>query len=413
TGNNDAFSLIPPTTAHTIHMKETGEFHLGYPRTELQGASWYHLLHWDCMREAQSKHRLITKILRHFCGEPGDWLWVHGVLQVKDNMENSQQPVIVCTNQVLGEREASVMRANSWLYHYYMVQSKLQYGLAYEAHAASRMAAAAAAAYYHPHPHPPPPPPPPPHPQVIQHHHLHNPTDAESPGYPTPTPGQPPDSSGYRYGRRNEAEPVDYSIPHPSEEQGEESSPSVEVIVDLDRGGGAGGGGTILVSSSPMVTSIQHPVGRPRVLVKAAMVDPAEFMEQWNPSPPWSDTTVQKVPDIIHQDLSPYMTTTPPTPTGTPGSNSNSGGGSVSHQPSHSAFTFDWTPEQYVPNLQGIGVQRGNGSMPIPDEEQYHLMGTATTWPSEHRLFPLQPPPTSRLGLQPAMARLEPESSEQ
>lgn len=31
----------------------------------------------------------------------GDWLWVHCVLQVKDNMENSQQPVIVCTSQVL------------------------------------------------------------------------------------------------------------------------------------------------------------------------------------------------------------------------------------------------------------------------------------------------------------------------
>ena len=26
------------------------------------------------------------------------------------------------------------MRANSWLYHYYMVQSRLQYGLAYGAH---------------------------------------------------------------------------------------------------------------------------------------------------------------------------------------------------------------------------------------------------------------------------------------
>ena len=32
------------------------------------------------------------------------------------------------------EDEASVMRANSWLYHYYMVQSRLQYGLAYGAH---------------------------------------------------------------------------------------------------------------------------------------------------------------------------------------------------------------------------------------------------------------------------------------
>ena len=30
--------------------------------------------------------------------------------------------------------EAEVMKSNSWLYHYYMVQSRLQYGLAYGAH---------------------------------------------------------------------------------------------------------------------------------------------------------------------------------------------------------------------------------------------------------------------------------------
>ena len=45
----------------------------------------------------------------------------------------SQQPIIVATNQVLSEREAAVLRGNSWLYHYYTMQSKLQYGLAYEA----------------------------------------------------------------------------------------------------------------------------------------------------------------------------------------------------------------------------------------------------------------------------------------
>ena len=27
-----------------------------------------------------------------------------------------------------------MLRANSWLYHYYTMQSKLQYGLTYEAH---------------------------------------------------------------------------------------------------------------------------------------------------------------------------------------------------------------------------------------------------------------------------------------
>ena len=43
------------------------------------------------------------------------------------------------------EDEAGVMRANSWLYHYYMVQSRLQIGLAYGA------ASPGLAAYYHPH----------------------------------------------------------------------------------------------------------------------------------------------------------------------------------------------------------------------------------------------------------------------
>ncbi|XP_033607758.1 uncharacterized protein LOC111865566 isoform X2 [Cryptotermes secundus] len=524
-GATNVFTSIHSMDMKFMHIDKNGEFHLGYPRTELQGASWYHLLHWDCMREAQGKHRLIAQseqdrsciLLLRLQRRSGDWLWVHCVLQVKDNMENSQQPVIVCTNQVLSEREASVMRANSWLYHYYMVQSKLQYGLAYEAHTASRMAAAAAAAYYHPHP--PPPPPPPPHPQVMspyphhdpshhssylhhhhhqmspapsgvvpthhhshshhqglngsaagQHHHhqLQHPADSDSPGYQMSSVAQPEGApASYRYGRRAEPEPVDYSL-HPA--HGDDryllpveevrtsptistqkrksisshsatrnkidlmktpavtsprSSPSTEVIVDLDRGGGGGGGGTVLVTSS-MVTALQHPLSKTRI-IKAAVVDPAEFMEQWNPSPPWSDTTVQKVPDIIHQDLSPYMTTTPPTPTGTPGSlnggGSSSSGGGLSHQPSHTAFTFDWTPEQYVPNLQSVlGTSRSSvGSASVSDEEQFRLMGAAVAaeaaaaWPSEHRMFPLQPPPPPRLGLglQLPPGRLEQETTEQ
>ena len=71
--------------------------------------------------------------------------WVHTVLQVKESLEDSTTPVIVCTNQVLCEAEAAVMRSNSWLYHYYMVQSRLQYGLAYGAHPPPHLAA------YYPH----------------------------------------------------------------------------------------------------------------------------------------------------------------------------------------------------------------------------------------------------------------------
>lgn len=39
-------------------LLNSGEFHTGYTRNELQGVSWYHLLHWESMREAQNKHRL-------------------------------------------------------------------------------------------------------------------------------------------------------------------------------------------------------------------------------------------------------------------------------------------------------------------------------------------------------------------
>lgn len=160
------------------------------------------------------------------------------------------------------------------------------------------------------------------------------------------------------------------------------SSPSSEVIVDLDREGG-----TVLVAGSTAAAN------RSRVVMKAAttVTDPADLMEQWNPSPPWSDTTVQKVPDILHQELSPYVTTTPPTP-----------GSAVSlqHAP-NSAFTFDWTPEQYVPTAPGLRT-------PSLDEDSTPVL--SFSWPSEHRLFPLQPPPPARPSL---IVRLDSEPMDQ
>ena len=169
-----------------------------------------------------------------------------------------------------------------------------------------------------------------------------------------------------RYGRRSEVpEPVDYSVHH-EQEQSPRSSPAS--LVDLDSGGG-----TVLLSST-------QSLGRSRLLVTkaATALDPAEMMEQWNPSPPWSDTTVQKVPDILHQDLSPYVTTTPPTP-----------GSGVSYQ-QPTTFTFDWTPEQYVP-----------APPPLIDPEEHTLLGcfSWTTATPDHRLFPLQPPPPPRPSL--------------
>lgn len=155
-------------------------------------------------------------------------------------------------------------------------------------------------------------------------------------------------------------------------------SPPEEVIVDLDTVSSAactGDGGLLCMMPTLLSNTMQH-INKPRLMLKMGnAADPAEFMEQWNPSPPWSDT-LQKVPDIMHHDLSPYVTTTPPTPTGTPGETSSN---------SHMAFTFDWMPEQFVPNLTGPQVK------PMTDDDHYHC---EPCWSSEnHRVFILQPPP--------------------
>lgn len=75
---------------------------------------------------------------------------------------------------------------------------------------------------------------------------------------------------------------------------------------------------------------------------------PSAEIEQWNPSPTWSshENTIQKVPDIVHQQLSPYLITTPPTPM------------SASYIPHSSTFTFDWTPEHYVPTVGAMHEER-------------------------------------------------------
>lgn len=192
-GCTSIFTSIHSMDMKFVHLDKNGEFHLGYTKDSIQGTSWYQLIHWDSIKEAQAKHRMITQadqdraciLLLRLQSHSGYWLWVHVVLQVKDNMEGSQHPVIVCTNQVLSEKEATVMRANSWLYHYYTVQSKLQYSLALESHAA-RMPT-----YYPsvmPYPHPQHGPPiqqevslhaqmlhhPPHHHTSHPHHHLHH-----------------------------------------------------------------------------------------------------------------------------------------------------------------------------------------------------------------------------------------------
>ncbi|XP_011504685.1 PREDICTED: neuronal PAS domain-containing protein 4-like [Ceratosolen solmsi marchali] len=119
-----------------LHIDKTGESHMEYGRSDLVGVSWYNLLHWDSIRTAYCKHQTViqsdqerssTALLR-LQSRSGRWFWIHCVLQVKDTSDECQHPIIVCTNQVLSEKEADIMRASSWLYQY-SSQTKFTYGV--------------------------------------------------------------------------------------------------------------------------------------------------------------------------------------------------------------------------------------------------------------------------------------------
>lgn len=141
------------------------------------------------------------------------------------------------------------------------------------------------------------------------------------------------------------------------------SSPPEDTMTELRNGfGGENSNQTVIMGTISYARPRTKFVGK---LQTTPLLDSTEFIEQWNPSPPWSEAA-QKVPDIGPQELSPYMTTTtPPTPNSanivTPmavsaahlsshlssGPKSAATNGSLSGH--GSAFSFDWVPEQFVP----------------------------------------------------------------
>ncbi|XP_014210212.1 hypoxia-inducible factor 3-alpha [Copidosoma floridanum] len=135
-GATNIFTTIHSMDMKYLHIDKTAESHMEYSRSELVGVSWYNLLHWDSIRTAYCKHQTVvqsdqersaTALLR-LQSRSGRWFWIHCVLQVKDTSEECQHPIIVCTNQVLSEKEAEILRASSWLYQY-SSQTKFTYGV--------------------------------------------------------------------------------------------------------------------------------------------------------------------------------------------------------------------------------------------------------------------------------------------
>lgn len=345
------------------------------------------------------------------------------------------------------EREASVMFANSWLYHYYSVQSKIQFGIPYE----GPTRAPSTTAYFGHHHSPTLQSPGLGHPYATPHHHM-------SYGYHSPvgiaphqsSPGNvghhhhngngPPlnhhnSSDHYRpYAYRIDAQTTDFSpialsIPHqieprcgsanslsngsnhlgspPSKRRAiarleplyipEPQETSSTVISDTSVGdittayatshGSNGSDGGVGNSGGTALMTAVVALPRHRVHSKAMPMETPDFMDQWNPSPPWSETT-QKVPDP-QQELSPYLARTPPTPTSASPIHSNGGG---------PAFSFDWMSEQFVSIMDysshhGLSVHDGQVAMQtvlppstaIPVQMQLQM----TPWPiaADHKLI--------------------------
>lgn len=329
------------------------------------------------------------------------------------------------------------MLANSWLYHYYSVQSKIQFGLPFEG---SSRIPATAPTFYHTHHQPPNIPP-----NITHSYHSshHVPYGYHSPvGIPTPPTagahhqtspaahlinhhqnGNSNNGLGH-YSYRYESQPVDYSQTPASPTNG---SNQVDIRCSSTNSSNSSSTPLQLNTSSNRISSpptakkriigkleplfivensnqspeavadieaqcCRNEVGsityetilpsRPRILTKAPPPEPPDFIDIWNPSPPWSEGT-QKVPDLSSNlELSPaYMvTTTPPTPTSAP-PHQNIGGGS--------AFSFDWMTvgEQFVPIIDSCGLPcLTPEGLPVP------VMPVQMThhWPPDHRIIPLQ-----------------------
>ncbi|KAL6431261.1 hypothetical protein ACFW04_007145 [Cataglyphis niger] len=412
-GATNIFTTIHSMDMKYLHIDKTAESHLEYTRAELLNVSWYNLLHWDSIRTAYCKHQTViqsdqersTTALLKLQSRSGRWFWVHCVLQVKDTSDECQHPIIVCTNQVLTDKEAEVMRSSSWLYQY-SSQTKFTYGLCPSGQGRSIAYPSAGQAVN----------------QTQEYHRVYSNTDAqhspslnpdrsETESHMASKSAQPMDYPGRRL-LRDDTEPVDMSISSAEQHEGRSVQATIvdhhhqqqHTLDDSIRyhhkqyhksslhlagyrgkfvqchGGQYIGGGCADVLSMPGTKYYLTDLDRdyccgperssglhskrpptkaliapptPSLTAESAAPPPPDTisLENWGANPAWSDA-LQRVPDMVHQELSPYITT-PTTPVNTPDSDT------LGHSEAP-IFNFDWAgTEQHVPNLK-ITFHRGS-----------------------------------------------------
>ncbi|KAL0868596.1 hypothetical protein ABMA27_008059 [Loxostege sticticalis] len=314
-GATNVFTTVHAVDMKILHIDANGEWYLGWKKSELTDVSWYQLVHWDSLREAQSKHRLITQSEQDKCcilliklqQRSGQFLWVHVVLQVKDAADSPRQ-FIIATNQILSEEEASIMMANSWLYQYYGYQNQPCSMLDPRCQKFFRRDQC----YQEQYP-----------PDAYQY--MEN-QEVEYPGYHISSYVQQKPVEEYNGCERvySERGPVDYSTHSPQSTISEERSPHhydppPEIIVNSNMYMYPHHGKREYYEQYPRVpyhvpeqcatavTDVMDYPSAKRMRLTTTLEE--DGMDRWNPSPPWSDTTL-KVPDYNQRFT--YMMPLPP-----------------------------------------------------------------------------------------------------
>ncbi|XP_072933484.1 PAS domain-containing protein cky-1-like [Epargyreus clarus] len=291
-GATNVFTTVHAMDMKILHIDPNGEWYLGWKKAELADISWYQILHWDSLREAQTKHRLITQSEQDKCcillvklqQRSGQFLWVHMVLQVKDATDTPRQ-FIVATNQVLSEEEASIMLANSWLYQYYGYQNQPCGMLDPRCQKFFRRDQC----YQDPY---------------QEYQYVEN-SEVEY-GYHVSTYVQKP-LEEYPGCERiyTDRGPVDYSTHSPQSTISEERSPHhydvpAEIVVNSNMYMYPHGKREYFeqyprvtynaqeACTSGVVEGMEYPCAK-RMRLAPVTVDGTDGMERWNPSPPWSD----------------------------------------------------------------------------------------------------------------------------
>ncbi|KAL3872960.1 hypothetical protein ACJMK2_036128 [Sinanodonta woodiana] len=126
--NTFVFKSVHKLDMTFLEVTQNGEHHLGISNEEICQKSWYHFLHPEDIHEARAKHIQLIKS-RHEMGcmmtirmiaKNSDVIYVHLVMHVRQALDShSDDPVIVCINQVVSEQEAKQFKIQGQLFALY------------------------------------------------------------------------------------------------------------------------------------------------------------------------------------------------------------------------------------------------------------------------------------------------------